>query len=141
MTDKPDLSATDGSLKTEDRRLHARRKAAIKVQLIGSDSLPMHMYTTDISLAGMSVDCDRQTAQHLSPPGEAITPAQSKQFTARFSIPVTEEEDKTLTLFTKVINVQRVAQDKYHANIRFVSFGGHSQTWLESYLETLPFLT
>lgn len=140
MMDKPDTSSTDGASRVEDRRLHVRRKAEIKVQLIGSDSLPMHMYTTDISLSGMSVDCDRQTAQHLAPPGESITPAQSKQFTARFTIPVSEEEDKTLTLFTKVVNVQRVAQDKYHANIRFVSFGGQSQVWLERYLETLPFL-
>lgn len=140
MVDKPDVNPTDDSPKVEDRRLHVRRRAAIKVQLIGSDSLPMHMYTTDISLAGMSVDCDRQTAQHLAPPGEPVSPAQSKQFTARFSVPISEEEDKTLTLFTKVVNVQRVAQDKYHANIRFVSFGGQSQVWLERYLETLPFL-
>lgn len=140
MTDKHDSNPTDDPPKVEDRRLHVRRRAAIKVQLIGSDSLPMHMYTTDISLAGMSVDCDRQTAQHLAPPGEPITPAQSKQFTARFTVPISEDEDKTLTLFTKVINVQRAAQDKYHANIRFVSFGGQSQMWLERYLESLPFL-
>ena len=121
----------------EDRRLHVRRKTRIKVQLIGSESLPMRVWTTDISIAGMSVECDRQAAQHMAPPGESITPAQPKQFTARFTVSV-DGEERTLTLFTKIVSVNRIAQDRYHANINFESFGGKSQTYLQSYVASLP---
>ncbi len=119
-----------------ERRHNLRYKLQLRVQLIGGGMLPMQVKTSDVSIAGLHFDCDTWTAQHLQPPGEPASPANGKQFTARFPLPL-DGGGKMLTLLVRVISVQRISQDKFRANVRFVQFGGKSHVLLQEYLETL----
>lgn len=120
----------------EERRHYPRYNVELRVQLIGSGMLPMHVRTVDISATGMHFDCDRTTAQHLLPPGETRAP--SKPFTARFRIPSATNGSKPLTVVAQVIDVQERENGFYRVNMRFSRFGGQSRAKLESYLATLP---
>lgn len=122
--------------KTE-RRQYERYNVELRMQVIGREMLPLHVHANDLSLAGMHFNCDRWTAQHLMPPGETAVPANAKSFTVRCRLPGNGEKPKTLTLMTKVISVQRLAQDEYRVNMRFERFGGNSQAMLQEYLSTL----
>lgn len=119
----------------EDRRQYPRYNVELRVQLIGSGMLPMHIRTVDISVIGMHFDCDRTTAQHLLPPGETRAP--SKLYTARFRIPSGTNGSKPLTVVAQVIDVQEHEDGSYRVNMRFSRFGGQSRAKLESYLEGL----
>lgn len=119
----------------EERRHYPRYSVELRVQLIGSGMLPMHVRTVDISATGMHFDCDRTTAQHLLPPGETRAP--SKPFTARFRIPSATNGSKPLTVVAQVIDVQERENGFYRVNMRFSRFGGQSRAKLESYLATL----
>lgn len=119
----------------EERRHYPRYNIELRVQLIGSGMLPMHVRTVDISATGMHFDCDRTTAQHLLPPGETRAP--SKPFTARFRIPSATNGSKPLTVVAQVIDVQERENGFYRVNMRFSRFGGQSRAKLESYLATL----
>jgi len=120
----------------EDRRQYPRYNVELRVQLIGSGMLPMHVRTVDISVTGIHFDCDRTTAQHLLPPGETRAP--SKLYTARFRIPSTTNGSKPLTVMAQVIDVQENENGTYRVNMHFARFGGQSRAKLESYLEGLP---
>jgi hypothetical protein len=124
------------SKKNENRRQQPRYNVELRVQLIGSGMLPMHIRTVDVSATGMHFDCDRTTAQHLMPPGE--TDAPDKLYTARFRVPNDTNGSKPLTVVAQVIDVQPVEGDFYRVNMRFARFGGQSRTKLESYLSGLP---
>lgn len=119
----------------EDRRQYPRYNIELRVQLIGSGMLPMHVRTVDISVTGMHFDCDRTTAQHLLPPGETRAP--SKPYTARFRIPSVSNGSKPLTVVTQVIDVQEHEGGFFRVNMRFSRFGGQSRARLESYLAGL----
>ncbi|HEY3487111.1 MAG TPA: PilZ domain-containing protein [Gammaproteobacteria bacterium] len=121
--------------KNADRRQQPRYNVELRVQLIGSGMLPMHVRTVDVSSVGIHFDCDRTTAQHLMPPGESVAP--DRFYTARFKIPDEIEGSKTLTVVTKVIDVRPVLGDSYRVSMRFARFGGQSRARLESYLSTL----
>jgi hypothetical protein len=122
--------------KNENRRQQPRYNVELRVQLIGSGMLPMHIRTVDVSAEGMHFDCERTTAQHLMPPGESKAP--DKLYTARFKIPSETNGSQTLTVVTQVIGVQAVEGDFYRVNMRFARFGGQSRAKLESYLSGLP---
>jgi hypothetical protein len=119
----------------EDRRQYPRYNVELRVQLIGSGMLPMHVRTVDISVIGMHFDCDRTTAQHLLPPGETMAP--SKLYTARFRIPSAGNGSKPLTVVAQVIDVQERENGYFRVNMCFSRFGGQSRARLESYLEGL----
>lgn len=123
------------STSKEDRRQYPRYNLELRVQLIGSGMLPMHVRTVDISVIGMHFDCDRTTAQHLLPPGETSAP--SKPYTARFRIPSASNGSKPLTVVAQVIDVQEHEGGYYRVNMRFARFGGQSKAKLESYLASL----
>jgi hypothetical protein len=119
----------------EERRQYPRYNVELRVQLIGSGMLPMHVRTVDISVIGMHFDCDRTTAQHLMPPGETTAP--DKLYTARFKLPSEANGSKTLTVVTQVIDVRPVEGGFFRVNMRFARFGGQSRSRLESYLSGL----
>ena len=119
----------------EDRRQYPRYNLELRVQLIGSGMLPMHIRTADVSLVGFHFDCDRTTAQHLMPPGESSAP--DKLYTARFRVPSVTNGSKPLTVVAQVIDVQEREDGAYRVNMRFARFGGQSRAKLESYLEGL----
>jgi hypothetical protein len=116
----------------DERRQYPRYNVELRVQLIGSGMLPMHVRTVDMSISGMHFDCDRTTAQHLYPPGEIAAPG--KLYTARFRISDTGNGAKPLTLVARVIDVQEHADGFYRVHMQFSRFGGQSRARLESYL-------
>jgi hypothetical protein len=121
---------------TSERRQHLRYHVELRIQVIGSNFLPMHVQTSDLSTEGMHFNCDRSTAQLLMPPSETGAPAQTKSFTIRFKLP-TGSKSRTLTVFTQVIDTQQLQQDLYRVNMRFVRFGGKSRADLDNYLASL----
>jgi hypothetical protein len=128
-----ELPATE----TNERRQHQRYNVELRIQVIGSNFLPMHVQTSDLSADGMHFNCDRATAQQLMPPTENGTPAPAKSFTIRFKLPVDSGKSRTLTVFTKVIDTQQLAKDLYRVNMRFVRFGGKSRADFDNYLAGL----
>ncbi len=120
-----------------ERRHYMRYRISLRVQLISSDCLPMQFQTTDVSIAGWHFECDQWAAQHLTSNGELAMPATGKQFTARFKVPMESGEHRMLTLMTKVVGMQRLAQDKYRVSMRFEHFGGKSHDLLQEFLESL----
>lgn len=121
-----------------ERREYRRYSAALTVQMLSSETVPLNVRTSGLSLGGMHIECDRQLAQLMVPPA-GITGEQepTRQFTARISAKTKGNSVSTITISTGPVAITEVDDDQYRVSLRFDRYYGKSRQVLEEFLNSL----
>ena len=120
-----------------DRRTDLRYPAALTVQMISSETVPINARTSGLSIGGMHIECDRQLAQLMVPPAVTEDNGPGRQFTARISAKTNGNTAKTITIVTGAIGITAVDDDVYRVALRFEHYYGKSKQVLQEFLDSL----
>jgi c-di-GMP-binding flagellar brake protein YcgR len=114
-----------------ERRAYLRYNVSVPLTLVDKDSTRFDVYTRDISLGGMRVECESVLLAKLLPDGIQTAPGDLVIMTAEFKNGKTGE---IISILSHVLAVLRLAESEFSIRFTFVDVDEEQQDKLQRLL-------
>ena len=114
-----------------ERRAYLRYNVSVPVTLIDQNDSRFEVFTRDISLGGMRVECESALLAKLLPEGIQTAPGDLAIMTAEFNNSKTGE---TVSILSHVLAVLRLAESQFCIRFTFVDIDEVQQDKLQRLL-------
>ncbi len=133
----------DAGCMTANLRYHHRIQTRGDVALESRAGQMLSARLVDISVAGVSVACDRMTLEELLPPTESRAPCRRNTVpvTLHFSLPQKGQaarEHHPITTECNIIYTRRTSRDTFHLGLEFNQLATQEVRLLDCYINSTP---
>jgi len=114
------------------KRRSKRAESEQQVLLCLSDNLTLQAYSTNISMEGLEIRCNQETAEKVMPCSYPLNLEKAGLLTLEVCL---KGADKPLQVTCSVMNMYRLAQDLFCFNLKFSSLEKQGQQQLEGFMD------
>lgn len=118
-------------------RNQQRVEVALEVALTRPDGTRVVSTVSNLSRAGMMIECDARTAQVLVPGNRTPAPGHWLEVTADFSVPVVITQPVKIHAACHVVHLRRMSRDCFQVGLQFIEFDGSGYSHLDNYVARL----
>jgi hypothetical protein len=118
-------------------RNQQRVETALDVALTRPDGARVVTHVSNLSRAGMMIECDAQTARVLVPGNRTPAPGNWLEVAAEFSVPVVITQPVTIRADCHVVHLRRISRDCFQVGLQFIEFDGSGFSHLDAYVARL----
>ncbi len=138
MTDMTESNNDDVAKNhARERRVYKRFETDLPVTMVAADDQAMNGRIRDLSLAGLLIQCDRQTMLRISPVGDRTTPDKAPAVTLTFDLPRTDDSEASIMVDAKVVMIRRFSEQNYYLHIKYNFFQGNGYNLLEDFIDAM----
>lgn len=133
--------ARRAAMKTVSARPNLRNQqrvdVATDVTVEKADGCCLTCKVSNLSRAGIMIQCCRETVRQLIPGERVPAPGNWIDVSLRFSVPVVASQPVVVEASGHIVHMRRVARDEFQLGIQFAEFEGNGYDYVDRYVSKL----
>lgn len=116
-------------------RHHQRIDTQFDVELALTDGKAVTCTLSNLSRAGLMVECSPAMLARILPNHSPIAPRQAVRVSARFELPVLPVQTVVISADCDIIYARRVSRQLFQIGMEFVSIEGNGRSYVDQFVD------